>query len=321
MYIENAYHGKSPKWLYLIYSLGFLGFMGLNFLVLLFFDYQTLMQNQIEKKGELRYFAEDLMSGFVLFLVALLVWVRYVHRQPLRAFHTSRPRVDWKRFFFAFTLWGGILVLTTFIDYWMNPQDYVWNFQADKFLILLLLSVLLIPIQAGFEEYFFRGYLMQGIGIAVKNRWIPLLVTSILFGLMHSANPEIEKLGYGFIFYYIGIGLFLGMITLFDEGLELALGFHIANNLITGLLVTTNWGVFRLPALFVNTADPTDGAYYQLLFLGVFILLCFYMFSKKYGWNLKDWKQKLFGKVMSEKEFFNKITPETHAQSEREIMK
>jgi hypothetical protein len=31
--------------------------------------------------------------------------------------------------------------------------------------------------------------------------------------------------------YYIGTGLFLG-ITLMDEGMELALGFHAANNLV-----------------------------------------------------------------------------------------
>jgi hypothetical protein len=31
--------------------------------------------------------------------------------------------------------------------------------------------------------------------------------------------------------YYIGTGLFLGILTLMDEGMELALGFH-ANNLV-----------------------------------------------------------------------------------------
>ena len=43
-------------------------------------------------------------------------------------------------------------------------------------------------------------------------------------------NPEVEKLGYLILVYYIGSGLFLGIITLMDEGIELALGFHFANN-------------------------------------------------------------------------------------------
>jgi hypothetical protein len=34
-----------------------------------------------------------------------------------------------------------------------------------------------------------------------------------------------------------------------DEGLELSLGFHAANNLIGALLVTSDWTVFKLTIL------------------------------------------------------------------------
>jgi hypothetical protein len=47
--------------------------------------------------------------------------------------------------------------------------------------------------------------------------------------------------------YYIGTGLFLGILTLMDE-MELALGFHAANNLV-GLVSN-----FRLVSLS-NTFD------------------------------------------------------------------
>ena len=67
---------------------------------------------------------------------------------------------------------------------------------------------------------------MQGLGIMAKNRWVPLVVTSVLFGAMHFFNPEVDKLGYGIMVYYMGTGFFLGIMTLMDEGLELALGFH-----------------------------------------------------------------------------------------------
>ena len=84
---------------------------------------------------------------------------------------------------------------------------------------------------------------MQGLGLVMRNAWFPLLFTSITFGLMHIANPEVEKLGYSLLIYYIGTGLFLGITTLMDDGLELALGFHTANNLFTALLVTSDWTV------------------------------------------------------------------------------
>ena len=55
---------------------------------------------------------------------------------------------------------------------------------------------------------------MQGFGLLAKNRWFPLIVTSALFGLMHIMNPEVEKMGPIIMVYYIGTGLFLGIITL-----------------------------------------------------------------------------------------------------------
>ena len=78
---------------------------------------------------------------------------------------------------------------------------------------------------------------------------MPLLVTSVLFGLMHAANPEVEKMGFIIMLYYIGTGLFLGILTLMDEGLELALGFHAANNLIGALLLTSDWSALQTNSL------------------------------------------------------------------------
>jgi membrane protease YdiL (CAAX protease family) len=207
---------------------------------------------------------------------------------------TSRKRVDWKRVFFAFSLWGVITTLFVLIDYNVAPEDYVLNFQLEPFLYLVLIGVLLIPLQTRFEEYFFRGYLMQGIGIAVKNRWLPLIVTSLVFGLLHIANPEVEKLGYGILVYYIGTGFFLGIITLMDEGLELALGFHAANNLITALLVTANWTAFQTDSILIDVSIPALGADVYLPVFVIFPILIV-IFSKKYAWT--NWKEKLTGKI------------------------
>ncbi|MDO5105736.1 CPBP family intramembrane glutamic endopeptidase [Capnocytophaga sp.] len=301
MYIENAYLGKNPKWLYVIPPFVFFAITGLDFVVskMLNANVEQMLGTSIQKKGELQVFTE-LMLPFLVFFVVLFLWVRYIHGQPIRAFTTSRAKVDWKRFFFAFFLWGGVITAMTIGDYIANPENFVWNFQPEKFVTLLLLAVLFIPFQAGFEEYFFRGYLMQGLGLFVKNRWLPLFFTSITFGLVHISNPEVAKLGYLTLIYYIGTGFFLGIVTLMDEGLELALGFHIANNLFSAILVSTDWTVFRLPALLRDVSAPSMGVevFFPLL---LFVLLLF-IFSRKYGWT--NWKEKLSGKVHSEKEFF-----------------
>ena len=73
---------------------------------------------------------------------------------------------------------------------------------------------------------------------------------------MHILNPEIEKLGYGLLAYYIGSGLFFGIIALMDEGIELAIGIHVANNLITAILVTADWTAFQTASLYKDVSTP-----------------------------------------------------------------
>jgi hypothetical protein len=165
------------------------------------------------------------------------------------------------------------------------------------FLILAAIAIVFVPLQTSFEEYLFRGYLMQGIGVLCKNKWVPLVITSVLFGLLHIANPEIDKLGYILLVHYIGTGFFLGIITLMDEGLELALGFHAANNLFTALLVTADWTAFQTNSVLIDISDPADIESSEIFFsvLIVYPILIF-IFAKVYKWT--NWKDKLTGSVI-----------------------
>ncbi|WP_299887952.1 CPBP family intramembrane glutamic endopeptidase [uncultured Lacinutrix sp.] len=228
-------------------------------------------------------------------LLFLLLAVKFIHKQSIRLLTTSRAKVDWKRIWFSFFFWGIISSGMVMLDYFLSPENYLNNFELNRFLVLAVLAILLIPLQTSFEEYMFRGYLMQGIGVLAKNKWVPLIITSVVFGLLHIANPEVDKLGYSIMVYYIGTGLFLGILTLMDEGMELALGFHAANNLFTALLVTANWTAFQTHSVFKDVAEPELG--FIDLILPVFIIfpIILFIFSRVYKWT--NWKDKLFGKV------------------------
>lgn len=299
-YIQQGYTGNLGIWKYLLFAGLFFGFIALNFIGLILlenldpnFNIEELMKTQIAEKGANRFLAENLIP-FAIGLGALFLWVKFVHKQTLTSLTTASKKIDWKRVFFAFTLWALVTAFFVFLDYKMSPEDYKLNFDMNKFIWLLIIGVLLIPLQTSFEEYFFRGYLMQGVGIIVKNRWFPLIFTSVVFGLLHIANPEVDKLGYGILVYYIGTGFFLGIITLMDEGLELAIGFHAANNLITALLVTAEWTAFQTDSVLIDVSEPALGADVYLPVFIVFPILTF-IFAKKYKWS--NWKEKLTGKI------------------------
>ena len=238
-------------------------------------------------------FFYTLLTFFVGFIGFLIV-IKYLHNQSFVSVTTSRKSIDYKRVLTSFSVISLILFFYTISSFYALPDEYIIQFNLNDFLILLLIAVIFIPIQTSLEEYVFRGYLMQGFGVLAKNKWIPLFLTSFLFGMLHYYNPEIMKLGSILLVHYIATGLFLGIITLMDEGMELALGFHAGNNLIIALMVTSDWTVFQTSSIFKYIGEPN--AIYMSLFSTVIIypLLLFY-FSKKYNWT--NWKDRLIGNI------------------------
>ncbi|MBN2868034.1 MAG: CPBP family intramembrane metalloprotease [Flavobacteriaceae bacterium] len=308
-YIKQAFYAKHDAWRYIVgLLLVIVAWQFIGAIPLLI----ALVMAVFKQGGDLNNTPSDIagltnllgqnnflllmLISFVIGLIGLLLIVKFLHKQSFTSLTTARAKVDWKRILFAFFFWGIISSAMVILDYQLAPEDYVWNFDLQKFLVLAVIGIVLLPFQTSFEEYLFRGYLMQGIGVMAKNRWLPLVITSVIFGVMHIANPEVEKLGYVIMVYYIGTGFFLGIITLMDEGMELALGFHAANNLFTALLVTADWTALQTDSILKDISEPSEMALGEI-FVPVFIVfpILLFVFSKMYKWN--NWNDRLFGKV------------------------
>jgi len=236
-----------------------------------------------------------LLLSFVVALGAIILVVKKLHRQKIKEIITSRYRTDRSRILFSFGVWGTLSAGMILLTYFTEPGKYILQFDLVNFAILFIISLIMIPIQTTVEEMVFRGYLMQGFGLLARNRWFPLVMTSVIFGSLHLLNPEADKMGYIVSVYYIGTGLFLGIMTLMDEGTELALGFHAANNLIAALLVTADWTVFQTYSVFKDVSEPSAGIDIIIPVLVIYPVLLF-IFARKYKWN--NWKEKLTGKLV-----------------------
>jgi len=300
MYIAQVFKYRYDFWRYIVGTLivvagVFIGQIPLGVAVFLERGYDILgmQQDELLKVLDSNYTFFLMLLTFAIGL-ALLYVVKFLHNQPIKSLTTSREKVDWGRVWFGFGLVAAFTIIVTLVEYVVNPQDFLVNFQPVPFAILFVIAIIMIPLQTSFEEYLFRGYFMQGLGTLVKNRWVPLIVTSVCFGGLHFANPEVTQMGNLIMIYYIGTGFMLGIMTLMDEGMELALGFHAGNNLIGALLITADWTAFQTESVFKDISNPTAG--FDVL-IPVFVIypLFLYIMAKKYGW--KDWKKKLFGKV------------------------
>jgi membrane protease YdiL (CAAX protease family) len=304
-FIQQAYKGNNEWWAYLVTIIIIIfgwQFIGVIPLIGAAFYYADDMEEFMTSAND-NFATSGIDSNLYLFLIiltflggllSLLLGIKQIHKRKIVTLITSRAKVDWNRFFYAFSIWGSIGILMIALGVFFAPEDFVWNFKPLPFFILVLISFLFLPIQTSMEELLFRGYLMQGFGTWFKSGFVALILTSVIFGLLHGLNPEVEKLGNISMVYYIGTGLVLGIFTLMDEGTELALGFHAANNIIAAVLVTANWTVFQTDALLIDTSEPSVG---WEMFLPVFVLypLVLIIFSNKYGWT--NWREKLLGTV------------------------
>ena len=297
-YIQQAYKGSLEIWMFIITTILVAGIFLLNFVLYLLSD-----PSDLDAAYELmKRFPSSLSLAFNLipfaFLLGLLfLLVKFMHERSILSLTTARPKVDFGRVFFSFMMIAVFTLGTFFIGYSIDSSDIVYQFDLKKFAILFAVSIVLFPFQIGLEEYLFRGYFMQHIGVLVKNKWFPLIFTSILFGIAHSANPEIAAIGFWkMMIFYVGTGLLLGIMTLMDDGLELALGFHLGNNLLASLLVTADWTALQTDAIFKSTAAPSMSLVSEILIpvLVVYPIMLLIL-SKRYGWN--NWQERLFGKV------------------------
>lgn len=300
-FITDFSTDKRPFGFYLTGSLAIILFSFLGQApMFLFFSAETSSSS-----NPFNYFSHlDSNLTLLLFLIPSLIAffgflfvIKYIHKQSLKSVTTVRKHIDVKRIIFGFSFWGILSILVFGASLIMSPENYQWNFELHPFLTMFIIASLLIPFQSALEEWIFRGYLMQGFATMTRSRLLSLLFTSIIFGSLHILNPEIDKLGYGLLVYYIGSGLFFGILALMDEGIELAIGIHVANNLITAILVTADWTAFQTASLYKDVSTPNLIVELSLSLLLLYPLSILIL-ARKYRW--KNWKEKLIAPIDGE---------------------
>ena len=229
-----------------------------------------------------------LLFPFLLVFMVFLSAIKWIHRRPVLSIFTKRDRFDWRRVFLSFFLVFFILLITTGIQIYFS-EDIIWNLQWESFIPLVAIALVMIPFQTTLEELLFRGYLMQGLKTKFGSNIFAVLISGCCFGLMHFGNPEIEAIGYHVLSYYIIIGIFLGCLAVFDNGLELSIGFHAANNIFAALIVSNDWQVFQTDALFLDYSMP-EFSLNMLLVSIAFLFVLVFIFKRIYRWkSLKEY--------------------------------
>ncbi len=223
---------------------------------------------------------------FVFALFALYIGVRYVHKRKFITLISADERFDWKRFIWGSFTWLGMLIIVEVSLYFYDSSNYIFRDPDWSFLVLILISVLVLPIQTAFEEIFTRGYLLQSVAYNSKSIFLGFLVSIIVFSFMHGANPETFKYGFWpMMSYYISAAVLLGLIVVFDKRLELAIGVHTATNIFGALFVTYYGAALQTDSMFITRKINPEILAIEIWLLGSIFLFLSY---KKYKWDISN---------------------------------
>lgn len=221
-----------------------------------------------------------MLFPFLVGLAAYLLLVRPLNGRSFRVTLNGTEKIRWGRMLVSALIWLILSAIYLFVYLKADPSNFTLNNTSLSLITLSVITLLFVPFQAAFEEILFRGYLMQGFAVLLRNRWLPVVITSVLFGLMHSFNPEVEDFGFfAMMPQYILFGLIFGIITIMDDGVEAAIGAHSANNIFLCIMVTNDSSALQTDAVFRQHEIYPATEFTGLLVTGIlFLVILKYLF-------------------------------------------
>ncbi len=206
-----------------------------------------------------------LLGGFGPAFLLLMRWRRAVEERETSTLFTSAAKFRWSLLWMS-ALVVGLLGLAVTLPF--DPEstqqisDRIARFTITDWLLLTAVYGVGIFVQASFEEVFIRGWLLQHLCRFIPSVLVAILVTSVIFSALHIGHP-----GWATYAATFAIGLVFGWSALRLNGLEAAMGAHIANNLIGALLAG------QMLAGNAPTMDAADMALYALYILGFLLFV------------------------------------------------
>ena len=222
-------------------------------------DPATLMGDQagiIEKVGII---GMTIISFFGLSGTLLTVWLfrKFIDKKSMQSlgFQFKGYRND----LFAGMGWGFLLILIGFVALWISGMLKVTSVQFNPLSIFFYLLMFIIV--AFNEEILVRGYILINL-MDSMNKYIALIVSSLLFSAMHLMNANMSVVPAINIFL---AGILLGIYFVHKGNLWFPIGMHLTWNFFQGPVFG-----FEVSGQITNSIIVQDIAGHELLTGGEF---------------------------------------------------
>lgn len=115
---------------------------------------------------------------------------------------------------------------------------------------------------------------MQALSLKFKKPLTIILITSIIFGILHWFNAFKISQSFSIAMAATILGIILGIVTISDEGIELAVGVHIINNIYASSFHSSyDVDIGNLPSLITSPYDPIFGIIHAIMMSLMFLAI------------------------------------------------
>ncbi|MCY1634501.1 CPBP family intramembrane glutamic endopeptidase [Marinifilum sp. D737] len=167
------------------------------------------------------------LFGFIGTLLIVWIFTKFIDRKKIvdLGFSIQNRAKD----IIYGLLAGSLLIGIGFGVLWINGNLSITNINFNLF--NLFQSVLIYCLVSLNEEIIVRGYILQNF-MDSMNRYLALVLSSLIFTALHLLNPNVS---------------FLGVTNIFLAGILLGIGYIFTKNLWFPLALHFSWNFFQGP--------------------------------------------------------------------------
>ncbi|RDC57313.1 CPBP family intramembrane metalloprotease [Pedobacter chinensis] len=213
-----------------------------------FFQYLAYLILGIQvsiKPRDINIYQKVVIAIFTVLGTFLVIWAfnKYVDKQKFNVFQLNK--FNKKSFFYGLAI-GIIIMCLGFAILFFTNQIFLKTIQCN--FSNFLLSIVFFACVSFNEEFLMRGYVLNNL-LNSFNKFISLIISAILFALMHFANPYLNSLSFVNLFL---AGILLGSFYIYTKNLWFSFGLHFSWNFFQGTILGFSVSGIKFPSILMQ---------------------------------------------------------------------
>lgn len=177
----------------------------------------------------------------------------------------------WQLFLAGVLIWLAVQVILAGIDFAITPPGFSWSGHIAPLLALWTFGAIMTQTFA--EEFIFRGFITQGILLALHRPLPAAFASGVIFGALHISNGWPQAVN------ATAFGILWALIAIRTGGIALTFGMHLINNYFGAVVLVSANDVFKGSAGLITQNTPElmwwDAGMAIVAMLGILWLIAF----------------------------------------------